>query len=134
MNITTNMVYTAIKGAIKDEYPNVYATSEKVNIPSQFPCVEIVEIDTYPERNATTINLTDDQRRSVFEVQAYSNLQSGAALQARNIIDITTAKFRELGYRCTTSGAVLNAADTTIKRHVARYTRFIGGGDTLEEV
>lgn len=129
--ITTNHVYSRIRDAVKTEYPNAYLTADKVSAPPHFPCVECVEMDSYPERSATTINLTDDQRRSVFEVQAYSNKQNGAALEAREIMDIVTAEFKAMGYRCTTCSPLVNAADTTIKRYVARYTRLIGGGDTL---
>lgn len=131
MAITTNQVYSAIRDAVHATYTDAYVTSEKLYAPPKFPCVEVVEMDSYPERYATTICLTDDQRRSVFEVQAFSNKSSGATLEARAIIEIVTAKFREMGYRCTTSAPVVNAADSTIKRHVARYTRVIGGGDTL---
>lgn len=127
--ITTNHVYSRIRDAVKTEYTDAFITSEKVSAPPHFPCVECVEMDSYPERDAITINMTDNQRRSVFEVQAFSNKQSGASIEAKAIMDIVTAEFKVMGYRCTTCAPVVNAADTTIKRYVARYTRFLGGGD-----
>lgn len=129
MNISANHVYSRVKAAITTEYANAFVTSERLPAPPEFPCVEIVEMDSYPEREATTINLTDDQRRSVFEVQAFSNKADIGTIEAKTLIEIATAEFRKMGYRCTTSSPLPNAADTTIKRHVARYTRFIGGDD-----
>ena len=131
MAITTNQVYDAVAKAVRAEYPKAFTTSVKQNIPSSFPCVEIVEIDTYPERYATALDFSDTQRRSVFEVQTFSNKANGASTEARAIIELVTAKFRTLGYRCMTQAPVVNAADSTIQRYVARYTRVIGGGDTL---
>lgn len=129
MNISTNHVYSRIRDAIKSEYPNAYVTSERIQAPSDFPCVEVVEMDTYPERTATTINLTDDQRRSVFEVQTFSNKAEGGTIEAKALADLATESFKAMGYRCTTLSPLVNAADTSIKRYVARYTRLIGGGD-----
>ena len=133
MAITTNQVYSEIRDAVKATYTDAYVTSEKVYAPPHFPCVEVVEMDSYPERAGINLCMTDDQRRSVFEVQAFSNKTSGATLEARAIIELVTATFKAMGYRCMTSAPVVNGADSTIKRHVARYTRVIGGGDTLTQ-
>lgn len=129
--ITKNAIFTRVKTAITNEYPGAYCTAERLYTPSKFPCVSIVEIDTYPEKSSTALDFEDVQRRSDLEIQAYSNKQNGAANEADNVINVATAELRKLGYRCTMSAPIENGADTAIKRHVARYTRYIGGGDTL---
>lgn len=132
--ITKNAIFTRVKTAITAEYSDAYCTSERLYTQTKFPCVSIVEIDTYPEKSSTALDFADEQRRSDLEIQAYSNKQSGAANEAANIISVATAELRHLGYRCTMSAPIDNGADTAIKRHVARYTRYIGGGDTLPTV
>lgn len=131
MSITANAVFTRVKTAIKAAYSNAYCTSARLYAPSQFPCVWIVEYDYHPEISNITLDYSDDQRRSFFEIQAFSNDLTDATGQAKNIIDIATAKMKECGYRCITSFPLDNGQDTSIKRHVARYTRFVGSGDKL---
>lgn len=131
MSISRNAVFSRVKAAIKTVYSDAYCVSERLYAPSQFPCVWIVEYDTHPEMNSLTLNYSDNQRRSFFEIQAFSNDLSDATGQAENIIAVATAKMKELGYRCTTSFPLDNGQDTSIKRHVARYTRFVGSGDKL---
>ena len=129
--ITKNAIFTKVKTAITAEYTDAYCTSERLYSPPNFPCVWIVEIDTYPELSSTALDFTDNQRRSDFEIQVYSDKKSGAATQAASIMAVAIAEMRRLGYRCTMSGAIDNGEDASIKRHVARFTRFIGSGDTL---
>ena len=129
--ITKNAIFTKVKTAITAQYSGAYCTSERLYTPSTFPCVSIVEIDTYPELVSTALDFTDEQRRSDFEIQVYSNKSPGAATQAASIMAVAIAEMRRLGYRCTMSGPIDNGADASIKRHVARFTRYIGSGDTL---
>lgn len=131
MSITKNAVLTRVKAAVTAEYSNIQVCSERVYAPSSFPCLWFVEIDTHPEKSQLTLNYSDDQRRSTIELQAFSNDRNDATGQAENIIAIATAKMKECGYRCTISFPLDNGQDTNIKRHVARFTRFIGSGDTL---
>ena len=129
--ITKNAIFTKVKTAITTEYTSAYCTSERLYAPSRFPCVWIVEIDTYPELANTALDFTDVQRRSDFEIQVFSDKQVGAATEAASIMSVAIAEMRRLGYRCTSSSPLDNGVDASIKRHVARFTRFIGGGDTL---
>lgn len=135
--IVTSDVFNAISKGIK-AFTNAkyntdcYVAGTRQNTPPKFPCVWCVEIDDYSNSKAETLDFTDEQRNSVFEIQSYSNLKSGATLQAKAIIDEASKLMKKMGYRCTTLTPVDNAADENIKRYVARYKRFLGGGDTIE--
>lgn len=129
--ITKNQIFTEIRNAILEEFPSAYVTSERVYSPSQFPCVWVIEIDSYPTENATALDFSDEQRISAFEVQSFSNKKSGGGAEAERLVQIATDTMRKMYFRCTTSRSVDNQADASIKRHVARYTRFIGSGDTI---
>lgn len=131
MSISANKIFTKVRTAVLASYTGAFVTSEKLYAPSIFPCLELVEIDTYPDPSGINLCMTDTQRRSVFEAQAYSNLTSGANAEAKAIIEIVTTTLKGLGYRCTTQTPVPNASDTSIKRYVARYTRVIGDGESL---
>ena len=131
MSITKNEVFSKIETAITTSYPSAYCTSERINAPDTFPCVWIVEIDTYPEYNALTLDYSDDQRRSDIEIQAFSDDRTDATGEVEAIINLAISTMRTMGYRCLSSRPLENGPDAYIKRHVARFTRFIGSGDTL---
>lgn len=134
--ISSNQIISKVSKELKDFAQTKYGTDcyvvgERVYAPPKFPCVWVVEMDAPSERRAETLDYTDEQRRSTFEIQIYSNLTKGATLQTQAIADEVKKIFKELKFRCTTSQPVDNGADATIKRHVLRFTRFIGDGDNL---
>ena len=132
--INSNDRFTRVSQALKTEFgSSTYVVGERVLTPTKYPCVWVVEMDTYPDQRYVKIDGSDSQRQSVFEVQAFSNLSSGGTSQVKKIIDKCTEEFLKMGYRCVTSMPVDNANDATIKRHVARYRRIIGGADTLPQ-
>lgn len=131
--ITKNDVFDWVCDAILDYNENANVTGEPNRSPDAFPTVWIIDINWTPELRYTSIDLTDEQVRSAYEVQAFSAKSVGAFLEARDLIDVATEAFRELGYRCTYNSPVENYEDETIARHVARYQRMIGGGDALPE-
>lgn len=125
-------VSTAIKSFTLSKYnADCYVVGTRLNKPPKFPCLWVVEIDDYSDSKSETLDFVDEQRRSVFELQSFSNLANGATLQAKAIIDEATKVMKSMGYRCKSKQPVDNAADETIKRYVARFERFIGGGDTI---
>ena len=124
--ITDNQVYTYIANSIRAKHTGIYVTSSRVYQKAEFPCVSIVCIDGTPI--SETIDCTETNRRSTFEVNVYSNTTLSDAKQIAE--DIKSA-FRECGYRCRVHTQLENVNDLTIKRYVGSYTRVIGDGDTL---
>lgn len=133
--ITRNEVFTRIATKLREKYgkQNIYIVGERVYEPSKFPCVWLVEIDSAPVEAYTDLSLSDSQRRSTFEVQVFSNLSVGATEQASEICDEVGEQFRQIGYLCNMSQPYDNGYDANIKRHVARFTRVLGGGDKLPQ-
>lgn len=128
--IKTEEIFTRLATAIRAEYSGSCVYPERVAVPASFPAVWVIESDTYPTRQGTALDFTDNQRRSVFEVQTFSNLSVGALAQARGIMSFCETQLRALGYRMTMCAPIQNA-DASIKRYAARFERIIGGGDTL---
>lgn len=128
--IKSEEIFTRIAELLRANYPGISVYPERVSVPASFPCVWAVEADTYPTLQGTALDFTDEQRRSVYEIQAFSNLSKGALAQVRNIMYDVTALLRSLGYRMTMNSPIQNA-DPSIKRYSARFERIIGGGDTL---
>lgn len=129
--INTNEVFTRVSKAIKEEFgTSAYVVGEYVSTPSKFPCVCIIERGYTPLTRYMNLDATDEQVRSTFEIQAYSNLVNGGTTQARKLVECALEEFKRMGYRSTTNTPIDNV-DSSLKRHVARVTRVIGGSDTL---
>ena len=124
--ITDNQVYTYIANSIRAKHTGIYVTSSKVNKVAEFPCASIVCIDSTPV--SETIDCTETNRRSTFEVNVYSNKTLS---EAKQIAEDIKSAFRECGYRCRVHSPLDNVNDMTLKRYVGSYTRVIGDGDTL---
>ena len=132
--INTNEVFTRVRDALKTEFgESTYVVGDFVATPSKFPCVSVIEIGNTPLLRYMDMSATDEQARSTFEIQAYSNLTSGGTTQTKKLIECATGEFKKMGYRVTINSPLENA-DKSIKRHVARVTRVIGGGDTLPTI
>ena len=132
--ITRSEVFSRVSSALKTEFgKDVFVVGERTATPSKFPCVWVVESDTYPMTRYMTIDCTDEQRMSMFEVQAFSNLSTGGTSQASALVECATKAFLRMGYRCM-SNMPLDNSDPSIKRHTARFQRVIGGGDTLPPI
>ena len=130
--ISSNEIFTRISQALKTKYgSSTYVVGERVLTPSKYPCVWVVEMDTYPDSRYYALDNSDIQRQSVYEVQVFSNKSSGATTQVNEITDFITKEFAKIGFRCLTSIPVDNANDQTIKRKASRYRRIIGDGDVL---
>ena len=125
-------IFTQLTDEIHNEYGNgVSVMPERVAKPASFPAVWCVETDTYSQLRFSTLDFNDDQRRSVIEIQTFSNLSSGATAQAQNIMEFCEKVLKRFFYRMTTNSPVENLNDATIKRRIARFERVIGGGDKL---
>lgn len=133
--ITRNEVFNRIATALREEYgaKNIYVVGERIYAPKQFPCVQLVEIGSVPDERYVNLDMSDEQRRSTFEVQVFSNKHATATIEAEEIATKIANQFRKLGYMCRMFEPVDNGADANVKRHIGRYTRLIGGGDALPE-
>ena len=124
--ITDNQVYTYVANYIRERHGNIYVTGSRVYKRPELPCVSIVCIDGTPF--SETVDLTDTNRRSTFEVNVYTDTTLS---DAKSIAEDIKNAFRECGYRCRVHSPLDNVNDITIKRYVGSYTRVIGDGDTL---
>lgn len=126
--ITRNQIFTNVATAFRAAYPNGKAYANRVRTPAAFPCLWCVEQDRYsPQRNVTFTN-DDEQYQVTFEVQVFSDV---SANECREILDAVEQVFKGMGFRLQLRMTMDNYSDTDICRELARFTRTIGGGDTL---
>lgn len=128
MQYTRNAIYTKVRAAIVEQFPDAYVTSRHVAKPSEFPAILIHEIDRNRPTQHMQLDFQDVQWESVFEVQVVSAHGNTASTEAYNIIDIVRQALSGLYYREFSETNIDNGDTFTI---IGRFRRIIGGGDQM---
>ena len=123
-----NAVYTQIRNAIMEEYPNAYCTSRYVLKPASFPACYIHEIDRFRPLQFMQLDYDDNQWESAFEIQIVSTKANTAASEAYGIMDVARDAFNKIYYR---EFSEITEDDGTKFTIIGRFRRRIGGGDTM---
>jgi hypothetical protein len=119
-------VLTNVKIHISDLCESV--SSESSGTPPKFPTTSVVQLDS-PERARCLENL-ENAVYSVIEIQTFSNK---SLIEAKAIMTKCCDAMRIMGYgRNVGPYKVGNASDKNIHRMVARFSRLIGSGDTIQ--
>lgn len=129
--ITKNEIYTYIRSKILEYDANVFCTSDRIYASSRFPTMEIKLISATPIRE--NVDLSDTSYRFSYEVTAYSDKSQGGAEEAYNLVRVAEEAFREIGFRMTYDAPSENIKEITVKRHIARFTRMVCSGDTIQQ-
>ena len=125
---TRNAIYTEVRAAIAEQYPDAYITSRMVAKPSKFPAILIHEIDHFRPLQYTQLDFEDNQWESVFEIQVVSAKANTAATEAYDIMSVAKQVMSKLYFR-EFSEINIDRGDTFTL--IGRFRRRIGGGDTM---
>lgn len=115
-----NAVFDTVATAFDLAYPNGSRYGEPIDAPAVFPCMTLVEIDNYAYERSFTDVPTENDAWVVYEVNVYSNLQTGAKQQCRAIMNLVDASMQDLGFQRTMCSPTRNSA-AGIYRLTARY-------------
>ena len=114
-----NEIFTELYNILTTEYNGIYVTGEHTPIPDSFPCVFIEESDSY------TVSLNGSNKGEaeavMYEINVFSNLQSGRKTQCKKIIKTIDEYMTIRGFVRNMCRPVQNI-DPTVYRMVARYT------------
>lgn len=130
MKVTRNAVYTRIVKAVRTAYPSCYYSGRLEPVPPSLPAIYVREIGYLVPLENVTFSNDDDQHQSTFEIQVYSNLQTGAETEAYGIMDVADGVMKDIGYILDMLEPMPNA-DATIFRLIGRWHRHIGGADEM---
>ena len=120
-----NEVFNRVANALRSNFTGITVYGERVESPSSFPSVTIVEDDNY--RPDGTVSFTKEQPMSAnltYTVEIYSNLRTGKKAQAKDIREVIDAEMCDMAFEQTYSNPTPNV-DRTIYRYTVRYTRLI---------
>ena len=120
-----NKVLSVVRDAVLAQYPTASVYGEYIDVPASFPCVTVTE-----DTNYTYVYSKDEQPDEhhadvQYAINVYSNLKTGAKLEARAILKVADDAMQGMKFWRTMTRQVPNV-DRTIYRMVARYHAIVG--------
>ena len=118
-----NQVIDAIDRELATAYPSAVVTAGYVRSSSQFPCVQVVEIDTRVLERASTLSTIEVMATVVIEINFFSNKTSGKKEECKELAAITDDVMENLGFMRTMLSQTPNYEDSTIFRMTGRWQK-----------
>ena len=124
-------VFQKCADAFREAYPNGFITGEYVPQPPKFPAVSVVEMDNNVDERALDNGSIENAVNVMYQVDVYSNLNTGKKAQAKAIIKLIDEQLAAYRFVRTFCNPVQNFDDATIYRMTARYRRRITDQENL---
>ncbi len=118
-----NQVIDAIDRELATAYPSAVVTAGYVRSSSQFPCVQVVEIDTRVLERASTLSTIEEMATVVIEINFFSNKTSSKKEECKELAAITDEVMENLGFMRTMLSQTPNYEDSKIFRMTGRWQK-----------
>lgn len=135
-----NEIFTKIRTALVEAFPDIKVGGEEVRIPPEFPYVSIVEADNYVKTSAIDSGRIENYADLMYEVNVYSGKLNGRKSEAKAILAVVDEAFGRMGFVRMMKQPISitsyyntrdNTADATKYRLIARYTGSISLNGTI---
>jgi len=125
-------VYSPIAIALKEQYPDIYVTSEPAPTPSKALAVSIVQQDSFSSARMQDNTLTEKFATVMFQVDVYSNKQTGKKSQCKEVMNVIDKMLFEMNFMRLSLNPI-PMEDSGYYRLTARY-RAETDGETLYRI
>ena len=132
MKYTNNAIFTRIRSSVLATVSTANCTQTYTPAPSKYPTVFAREIGHFTPQQTASMSNAQDIYETTWEVQIFSNLQSGAKEQAYSLMTAVKSALREL-YFVETMENPLDRGNGQYYILVARFRRIIGSGEDMPE-
>ncbi len=124
-------VFDAVAKAVRNAFPSAFVSGEYIRTPPKFPFVSIIEMSNIAyDRTQTSGNL-ENHASVMYEVNVYSNKQSGKKSECKAIAALIDNELATLGFSRGMLQPIPNMDDATIYRMTGRYMAVISKEKTL---
>lgn len=120
-----NKVLSVVRAAVLAQYPTASVYGEYIDVPASFPCVTVTEDTNYTYVYSKDDQVAEHHADVQYAINVYSNLKTGAKLQARAILKVADDAMQGMKFWRTMTRQVPNV-DRTIYRMIARYHAIVG--------
>ena len=124
-------VFSTIATALRTEYEKISVYGEYVKSPAIFPAVMIEEKSNSAFVKTQDSGSVENHASLMYEVNVYSNKQTGKKSECKAIFALIDTEFQKLGFTRTTKKPIPNLDDATIYRMVGRYTAVVSTNKTI---
>ena len=114
-------VYTPIAREVRTQFPGASVSGEYMATPPSWPHVSIIESDNYMSINRLDSGEAEKYSTVMYEVNVYSNKQSGKKAEARQIMGVIDHMLYARNFTRLSLTPVPNMEDAKIYRLTARY-------------
>ena len=114
-------VFHRVATRVREQFPNIFMTGEYVKSPPSFPVASIVEMDNTAREDTIDSGSNENHANVMYEVNVYSNKQTGKKSECKEIIALIDAEMLAMGFVRSTLTPIPNEYDSTIYRMVGRY-------------
>ena len=116
-----NEIFDIVAKAVRAVYPDIYISGEYVKSPPKFPAVSIIEMDNSAYTKTQTNDNVENHAVLMYEVNVYSNKQSGKKSECKSISALIDNEFAALGFSRSMLQPIPNMNDATIYRMTGRF-------------
>lgn len=81
-----NQIYTDVATAVRADHPGTFVTGERLNKPSKFPTVMVIEADNYEPPESVDNSLKENLAALMYEITVFSNKTSGKRSECIDIL------------------------------------------------
>ena len=120
-----NEIFSKVAESLRTAYPSVFVSSEYMRTPSQFPFVSLIEMSNTAYDATQSSGSLENHASLMYEVNVYSNKQSGKKSECKAIATLIDNELATLGFSRTMLQPIPNMDDATIYRMTGRYTAVI---------
>lgn len=126
-----NEVFNTIATALRSAYDPISVYGEYVKSPAVFPAVMIEEKSNSALGRTQDSGSLENHASLMYEVNVYSNKQTGKKSQCKEIFKIIDNEFQKLGFTRTLKEPIPNLENGTIYRMIGRYTAVVSVGGII---
>lgn len=130
MRYTNNAIFTRVRNAVVAEFSNANCVQTYSPTPPKFPTVFARELGHFTPQATATLSNAQDIYETTWEIQVFSNLETGAKEQAYAVLAVCKSVMREM-YFVETFEQPIDQTDKSIYCLVARFRRVIGSGEDM---
>lgn len=126
-----NEVFNRIATRLREEFNPISVYGEYIKSPAVFPAVIIEERGNSALERTQDSGSVENHARLMYEVNVYSNKQSGKKSECKSIFKVIDEEFASMGFTRTLKEPISNLEDATIYRMVGRYTAVVAVGGII---
>ena len=115
-------VFNQIAISLRNKFKGIYVMGEIIDtVNERFPAVSIIEKSNTVDQTAIDSGSIENYVDLMYEVNVYSNLETGKKQQAKNIVKHIDSIFSDMGFVRTICYPIDNLSALTIYRIFVRY-------------